>query len=471
LKRETGSQAALEEDSPMADAEMTETKELQDELTDPKSLGFADVVRIWRTALSSHRERRKLEKFLQPLHEKAAKGALERDEALVYGLTLVSIGRGRDALDALRASRSHRIAAFALGHALLDAGRPHEAREILEKLADKEGGDPLVVSTYLASLEESGDAAKLADVLKKMPKGFDQTAEGLYFSGTLKEADGNVPAAVALYERAIAKDPDYTRALFRLAYHCDRLGDDEQAMELYERCTEVRPTRVNAFLNLGVLYEDHRDYDRAAECFRAVLEADPIHPRASLFLKDAEASKTMYYDEDFEKREDKRNQILQIPVTDFELSVRSRNCLEKMRIRSLGDLIKKSEPELLSYKNFGETSLAEIKEILASKGLHLGMERDEEIPLDLLPLPEPRFAKPPAHTAEGGVLARPVSDLDLSIRSRRCMEKLGIETLGQLVQKSEKDLLECRNFGETSMKEVRTKLAELGLKLRSSTEE
>jgi DNA-directed RNA polymerase subunit alpha len=455
----------------MTDANATETKELQDELKDPKALGYADVLRIWKSAILSHRERRKLEKFLQTYHEKAAKGALEREESLVYGLTLFAIGRSFDALEPLRAARSNKVGAFALAHALLDTGNAAEARETVEKLIDKEGADPLLASVHRASLEASGDLAKLAESIKKAGKGFDQTAEGLYYQGAIQESDGNVIGAISLYEQAIAVDPEFARALFRLAYHSDRMGDDDRAMELYERCTETRPTHVNAFLNLGILFEDEEDYASAGDCYRAVLDAFPTHPRATMYFKDAESSKNMYYDEDQEKREDKRNQILQIPVTDFELSVRSRNCLEKMKIRTLGDLIKKSEPELLSYKNFGETSLAEIKEILGSKGLHLGMGRDEDIPLDIAMPPEPRFAKPPSHTAEGGVMARPVSDLDLSIRSRRCMEKLGLETLGQLVQKSEKDLLECRNFGETSLKEIRTKLAQLGLKLRANAEE
>ena len=76
----------------------------------------------------------------------------------------------------------------------------------------------------------------------------------------------------------------------------------------------------------------------------------------------------MYYDEELERKEDRLNQILRIPITDFELSVRARNCLNKMNIVTLGDLVRQTEQELLSYKNFGETSLNEIKEILALEG-------------------------------------------------------------------------------------------------------
>ena len=70
-------------------------------------------------------------------------------------------------------------------------------------------------------------------------------------------------------------------------------------------------------------------------------------------------------------------QVLSIPVTDFELSVRSRNCLQKMGIMTLGDLCRCTEQELLASKNFGETSLVEIKEMLATKGLRLGQYAQE----------------------------------------------------------------------------------------------
>jgi DNA-directed RNA polymerase subunit alpha len=65
-------------------------------------------------------------------------------------------------------------------------------------------------------------------------------------------------------------------------------------------------------------------------------------------------------------------QLLGRPVTDFELSVRSRNCLQAMDINSLGDLTEVSEQELLAGKNFGETSLMEIRELLSAHGLRIG---------------------------------------------------------------------------------------------------
>ncbi len=62
------------------------------------------------------------------------------------------------------------------------------------------------------------------------------------------------------------------------------------------------------------------------------------------------------------------------PVDELELSVRSYNCLKNADIRSIRDLVQKTEPEMLKTKNFGKKSLQEIKEVLAEMGLTLGMD-------------------------------------------------------------------------------------------------
>jgi DNA-directed RNA polymerase subunit alpha len=64
-----------------------------------------------------------------------------------------------------------------------------------------------------------------------------------------------------------------------------------------------------------------------------------------------------------------------------------------------------------------------------------------------------------------GVLAQPIEDMDLTVRSYNCLKREGVTTVGELVQKSEDDLLEIRNFGQKSIDEVKAKLEELGLGL------
>ncbi|MBU0759469.1 MAG: DNA-directed RNA polymerase subunit alpha [Candidatus Omnitrophica bacterium] len=69
---------------------------------------------------------------------------------------------------------------------------------------------------------------------------------------------------------------------------------------------------------------------------------------------------------------------LKLPVSELELSVRSSNCLREARIKTLGDLARKAEQEMLQYRNFGKKSLSEIKETLKSMGLSFGMELPKE---------------------------------------------------------------------------------------------
>ena len=73
----------------------------------------------------------------------------------------------------------------------------------------------------------------------------------------------------------------------------------------------------------------------------------------------------------------RRNRYLAKPVSELELSVRASNCLETANIKTIRELVTKEEKDMLEYKNFGRTSLNEIKEQLANMGLSLGMELDD----------------------------------------------------------------------------------------------
>jgi DNA-directed RNA polymerase subunit alpha len=222
------------------------------------------------------------------------------------------------------------------------------------------------------------------------------------------------------------------------------------------------PVYANALMNLAVIYEDVGQYDKAVGCLNRVLMVQGDHARARLFLKDAYASRTMYYDEDQAERIARRNAVLETPISDFELSVRARNCLKKMNIATLGDLVRTTEAELLGYKNFGETSLKEIKDMLTAKGLHLGQALEET------ELPPGRLDAMAAKARNEGILATPVEQIEFSVRARKAMESLKITTLGQLASKTEADLLACKNFGQTSLNEIRQRLAEYGLRLRET---
>jgi len=288
------------------------------------------------------------------------------------------------------------------------------------------------------------------------------SAQWHYLQGCLLEAKGEAEAAVHAYEAALDIDGDHAEATFRLAFNFDLHGMDDEAVELYESLARRSPAHVNALLNLAVIYEDRGCYEAASVCVQRVLADHPNHPRANLFARDIESSMNMYYDETQERSRQKRNVILDIPISDFELSVRSRNCLRKMDINSLGDLLRITEAELLSYKNFGETSLVEIKAMLTQKGLRLGQLREEEQQMVARPI----TARHPLPEGSPEILNRSLSEIEFSSRARKCLQRLNLLTLGDLITKTEAELLSAKNFGQTSLLEIRQKLSELGLDLR-----
>lgn len=305
------------------------------------------------------------------------------------------------------------------------------------------------------------DAKDALATLDNLSGAIEQTADYLYQRGaTVAALGGNPDEVVRLFERAVSSDGQHAGALFGLAMENDRRGNDERAVELYERSVGQFPPHIGSLLNLGVLYEDRQQYERAQQCYQRILDVFPNHGRARIYMKDAAASGDMFLDEDAQRRRDRVSQVLNVPVSDFELSVRSRNCLQKMGIQTLGDLARSTEAELLASKNFGETSLVEIREMLSSKGLSLGMFAGEKPALE--PVYEPEVVSPD----EQALLDRPIADLNLSVRARKCMIRLGLNTIGELLRRTGDDLLECKNFGVTSLNEVREKLTQYGLKLR-----
>lgn len=369
---------------------------------------------------------------------------------------------------ALARYESDHVAAFTRAKALMAAGRPAEAAPVFERLsktfpeeARPRGG--LLEARLEADLAAGDEEQALANLergLKEAPASFASSDEGCYLRGRAAELRREYASAVDLYEEALGSDPTHRGALFRMAWLCEREGDTDRALDSYQLLAALLPIDRNVLINLGVLYEDLGRDQEAAACYDVASRSAPADRRLRRHLEDARAGMDMYYDEDMERKEDRLNQILRIPITDFELSVRARNCLNKMNILTLGDLVHHTEQDLLSYKNFGETSLAEIKEILNSKGLRLGMGREEAVASIEAARRRHGVADP------NDVMNKPVTELELSIRCRRVVEAIGCITVGDITQHTEEEFLAMPNFGTTSLQELKTKLTELDLKLR-----
>lgn len=411
----------------------------------------------------------------------------ETSDPFTCGLAAFILGRHHDAYRAFATLDDDDAVTCLKALSLAELGRANDALPTLTKLAKKHPNNRRIAIAAIESAARTGaveDAEAGIAAFEQAHPG-DENAD--YLRGFVQEHSADPFAAIETYRKVLEKKPSHARALFRLAYALDLSGDDDGAIETYEKLRDTQPTYPNAICNLGVLYEDREDYQKAIRCYQWVLNTDPYNTRAKLFLNDAEASTDMYYDEEQERLEDKFNQILRTPITDFELSVRSRNCLAKMQIETLGALVQKTEPELLSYKNFGETSLAEIKEILSSKGLHLGMSlgRDEdarmarEKAISIMFGPQKQggpgllggTAKPGLGSPLDGdpeTFGKPVGDIPFSMRIKRALAFLNVNTLGDLAQKAESDFLGIKNFGQTSMDELKKKIAEFGVTLKKS---
>ncbi|MDR1519380.1 MAG: tetratricopeptide repeat protein [Planctomycetota bacterium] len=308
----------------------------------------------------------------------------------------------------------------------------------------------------LRRLDRLDEALALAE---KQRRQFSDKPELDFHLGRIMEDLGRYQEALDHYRRSIDIRPNFADCLFRAAHLADLRGLDALAKDFYSRIgPDSSRVYANACLNLALIYEDEEDYGRAADCCRRALAIAPANRRAKLFLANAEAAGNMYYSPEETKQSERMEAILRVPVSDFELSVRSRNCLASMNIACLGDLIKRTEAEMLAYKNFGETSLREIKEMLAAKNLRLGMMREDAATRQVMERQK--------RNASAEIMNKSIDTMNLGVRARKCMETLGIATIGELTGKTEAELAGAKNFGRVSLIEIKKKLAEMGLSFK-----
>jgi DNA-directed RNA polymerase subunit alpha len=158
----------------------------------------------------------------------------------------------------------------------------------------------------------------------------------------------------ALPINAILLDADFS-PVKRVNLHVEPAGERERLV--LEVWTDGSVTPAAAVGEAAAILEDHFEllmhFPEATPPEEEVV-SDEVRPRVEL------------------------NENLFRNVDELELSVRASNCLKTANIRTIADLVQKTEPELLKTKNFGKKSLNEIKTILAEMGLSLGMRLDGE---------------------------------------------------------------------------------------------
>ena len=409
-----------------------------------------------------------------------------KKSTLILGICLWISGNQEEAFEVLTTLKSNKFASYFLGKCYQDRKEYDKALECFER-SIQANEDEFEIQLRIAETERmSGDPESALKKIQKLSKGHDDDADLHYHWAHCLDNLGEYDDALTQYNRSLEIDPSHPGSLFRLAYYYDLNGEDEKALEYYEKCVETVPIYTNAMINLGLIYEDNDNYEKAISCFYAVLQSHPNHKTAKLFLKDAEAGLNMLYDDDKVKKQDQEIEVLNIPISDFELSVRSKNCLERMNIITLADLTKVTEYELLSYKNFGETSLTEIKHILNQKGLRLGQAVESDIFLDsdtgagadngnsngAGDSDQSIIISNDSDTgadADDGDQSNTISKLEFSDDCRGAIAEIGIETIDDLAAKTESELLEENGFAQSFVDEIINQLETIGLKLHSGT--
>lgn len=385
----------------------------------------------------------------------------KEEELAKAGIGAYLLARHQIADQILSRVTTHALGLFYHGLVLQALGRLADAEEKFDAAA-KQGYDSIECTLRRVGAirlqDRLDDAEKL---LRSVSKQAVSRAEYSYQMGCILWDRGDTFGAVEYFERATDMDPHHTRALFCLASINALYGNDDEAITLYERSLSKPPMYLNALLNLGLLYEDCERYAQAAFCFRRALEVDPTHVRARLYFKDIEAAQDMFFDEDAARLDSQFQQLLERPISDFELSVRSRNCLDHLGLATLGDLTRITEPDLLKGRNFGETSLKEVRALMEAHGLRIGQNLETAAVSEAFEAPT--NLPPEAEAA----IHKPIGDLNLSVRARKCMTRLNVNTIGELIRRSPDDLLGVRNFGVTSLNEIRQRLSEVGLRLRN----
>ena len=406
-----------------------------------------------------HSSESNLLNFSEQLEENMSQGG--QKASLSTGIGLFIVGKNDEATKKLKKGADCKEKFIYMAFAFRRIRKFDKALENFEKSIDY-GADKLNTTLEKAATYRYASNYEAAAKELKTCSNFENVSAEYHCQlAQLQEAQGLYEEAMDNYKAALELSPNHQRALFHMAYRCDLSGDEDAAIDYYRQIATGTQVYVSALLNLAVLYEDREELNKASQCVDTVLEFHPNHQRAILFSKDIESAKTMFYDEEKEEKKTRKNQILETPISDFELSVRSRNCLRKMNIITLSDLLNISEAELLSYKNFGETSLREIKALLETKSLHLGMALEEKLsPAEFSDL---RVSE----DQDEQLLSKSIDDLQLSVRARKCLQKLELRTLDDLTRRTEAELLGCKNFGVTSLNEITKAISNIGLSLRT----
>ena len=151
-----------------------------------------------------------------------------------------------------------------------------------------------------------------------------------------------------------------------------------------------------------------------------------------------------------------KEKVLSMKVEELDFSSRTENALRRAGINTVEEIISFTEDDIIKIRNIGETGFTEILKKL--RGLGLAFRKREIYTMGMLvERPEVKGEK---------VLEMTVEELELSVRTFNCLKRVGINTVDELLDLTEDDLMHVKNLGKKGFEEVIQKLNALGLSLK-----
>jgi DNA-directed RNA polymerase subunit alpha len=139
----------------------------------------------------------------------------------------------------------------------------------------------------------------------------------------------------------------------------------------------VKPTRVGQRIDYEKLLIDI-DTDGSVTAEDALTRAATIlRDHVNFFIQLEEEPEPVVEEQEVDEEVKRIRELLAQPVDELDLSVRSHNCLKAASIKTIGDLVRREENEMLKFRNFGRKSLQELIEVLDDRGLQFGMNVEE----------------------------------------------------------------------------------------------
>ncbi|WP_251979357.1 DNA-directed RNA polymerase subunit alpha [Salinibacter ruber] len=140
---------------------------------------------------------------------------------------------------------------------------------------------------------------------------------------------------------------------------------------------EVKPTRVGQKIDYEELFLDV-ETDGSLTPEEAITQgASILRDHVSFFIQLEEEPEPVVEEQEVDEEVKRIRELLAQPVDELDLSVRSHNCLKAANIKTIGDLVRREEDEMLKFRNFGRKSLQELVEVLDERGLQFGMDVEE----------------------------------------------------------------------------------------------